>query len=73
MQSQHLSATELAVIRALAEGKQSKEIALHLNRSRATVEFCIRNLYLKLDARSRAQIVARAFELGILDTEAREK
>jgi DNA-binding NarL/FixJ family response regulator len=63
---QSLSVIERAIIFALAEGKQSKEIATHVERSRGTVEFHIRVLYAKLEARSRAQIVARAFEEGIL-------
>lgn len=63
---QSLSDIERAIIFALAEGKQSKEIAARVERSKGTVEFHIRMLYAKLDARSRAQIVARAFEEGIL-------
>jgi NarL family two-component system response regulator YdfI len=65
-QSQPLSPIERSVVRALADGKQSKEIAQSLERSRATIEFYVRSLYIKLDAKSRAQIVARAFERGIL-------
>jgi NarL family two-component system response regulator YdfI len=61
-----LSDIERAIIFALAEGQQSKEIASRVERSRGTVEFHIRMLYAKLGARSRAQIVARAFEQGIL-------
>jgi DNA-binding CsgD family transcriptional regulator len=57
-----LNETEIAIVRALAEGKQSKEIALAIGRSRATVEFHIRALYAKLDAKSRAQLVARGYE-----------
>lgn len=61
-----LSDIERAIICALAEGEQSKEIAARVERSRGTVEFHIRMLYAKLEARSRAQIVARAFQEGIL-------
>ena len=61
-----LTSVELSIIRALAEGMQSKEIATELGRSRATVEFYVRLLYVKFDARSRAQVVARSYELGIL-------
>jgi DNA-binding NarL/FixJ family response regulator len=61
-----LSPIEYAVVRALANGLQSKEIAVALGRSRATIEFHVRALYDKLDARSRAHIVARAFESNIL-------
>ena len=56
---------EVAIIRALANGLQSKEIASELGRSRPTIEFHIRMLYAKLDAKSRAQLVARAYQLGL--------
>ena len=65
-----LSEIELAIVKALARGMQSKEIAATLDRSRPTIEFHIRMLFAKMDARSRAQIVARGFELGLLDTAA---
>jgi len=61
-----LSEIELAILRALAQGLQSKEIANALDRSRPTIEFHIRMLFAKMDARSRAQIVARGYELGLL-------
>jgi DNA-binding NarL/FixJ family response regulator len=61
-----LSAIELAVIDGLSRGLQSKEIASELNRSRPTIEFHIRMLFVKLEARSRAHIVARAYALGLL-------
>lgn len=61
-----LSNIELAIVRALAQGMQSKEIASSLDRSRPTIEFHIRMLFAKMEARSRAQIVARGYELGLL-------
>lgn len=61
-----LNEIEKTVLRALAEGMQSKEIARELGRSKATVEGYIRVLYIKLDAKSRAQLVARAFQHGIM-------
>ena len=63
-----LSEIELAIIRALAQGLQSKEIAAALDRSRPTIEFHIRMLFAKMEARSRAQVVARGYELGLIDT-----
>jgi DNA-binding NarL/FixJ family response regulator len=60
-----LSNIEISIIGALAEGLQSKEMACKLNKSRATIEFYIRLLYVKMDARSRAQLVSRAYELGL--------
>jgi DNA-binding CsgD family transcriptional regulator len=62
-----LSEIEFAIVRALAQGMQSKEIAASLDRSRPTIEFHIRMLFAKMQARSRAQIVARGYEIGLLD------
>jgi len=62
-----LTDIEVEIIRALARGMQSKEIATTLDRSRPTIEFHIRMLFAKMQARSRAQIVARGFELGVLE------
>lgn len=62
-----LTEIELAIVRALAQGMQSKEIASSLDRSRPTIEFHIRMLFAKMQARSRAHVVARSFELGLLD------
>lgn len=57
---------ELIILRALANGAQSKEMAGLIKRSRATVEFHIRSLFLKLNARSRPHLVAQAFRSGVL-------
>lgn len=54
------------MLRGLANGYQSKEIAIDIGRKIPTVEFYIRNLFLKLDARSRAHLVALALCSGIL-------
>ncbi|MGA3037240.1 MAG: LuxR C-terminal-related transcriptional regulator [Vulcanimicrobiaceae bacterium] len=62
-----LTEIELAIVRALARGMQSKEIATTLDRSRPTIEFHIRMLFAKMEARSRAQVVARGYELGLLE------
>lgn len=64
-----LSEIEKVVLRSLAEGMQSKEIAAVVRRSKATVDGYIRILYIKLDSRSRAQLVARALALGCLTYE----
>jgi len=64
--SYQLTELEIAIVRALAQGLQSKEIAAALECNRTAIEFRIRMLLLKLEARSRAQIVARGYELGLL-------
>ena len=63
-----LSDTELSIIQALAGGLQSKEIAVRLGRTRPAIEFHIRMLYAKLDAKSRAHLVALAYQSGLLPT-----
>jgi DNA-binding NarL/FixJ family response regulator len=61
-----LSELEIAIVRALAQGLQSKEIANALDCNRTAIEFRIRTLFIKLEARSRAQLVARGYDLGVL-------
>lgn len=66
----NLSDLEIAIVRALADGLQSKEIADVLDRSRTSIEFRIRMLFVKMDAKSRAQLVARGYEVGLLPARA---
>jgi len=67
-----LSDVELAVLHALADGLHSKEIALQLRRSKPTIEGYVRHLCVKFDARSRAQLVAKALAEGALQQLTRE-
>jgi DNA-binding NarL/FixJ family response regulator len=62
----YLSELEIAIVQALAQGLQSKEIAAVVDRSRTTIEYHIRLLFVKMQASSRAQIVARGYEFGLL-------
>jgi two-component system, NarL family, response regulator YdfI len=62
--------TDKTVLLYLARGMQSKEIAARLGRSKPTVESYIRTLFIKLDARSRAQLVAIAIQTGVIDVTA---
>ena len=61
-----LSTIEVRILQCLAEGLQSKEIAVEIARQQPTVEGYIRTLYLKLGAKSRAHLVARAYNIGLL-------
>ena len=61
------SAAELAVLRCLAAGLSRREIGARLYISLNTVKTHIRELYRKLGASSRADAVARADALGLLD------
>lgn len=64
-----LSSIELAILKAIANGLSSKEIAFIINRSIGAVEANIRTLFVKLDAQSRAHLVARAFCLHLVTCE----
>jgi len=57
---------EQRVILLLADGFHSKEIAIRLERKKATVEGYVRILFIKFNVRSRAQLVAAAFRCGLL-------
>jgi len=61
-----LSSIELATLKAIANGLSSKEIAFIVSRSIGAVEANIRTLFVKLDAQSRAHLVARAFCLRVI-------
>ena len=60
---------ELAVVRALEQGQRNREIADALQLSVNTVEFHIRNLFAKLGASTRTEVVVRARQLGWLDSQ----
>lgn len=62
-----LSTMELAVLRGLASGLQSKELAGAVGRSKGTVEFYVRSLFSKFNAKSRAHLVALALCSGVLE------
>jgi ATP/maltotriose-dependent transcriptional regulator MalT len=61
------SPAELAVLRGLATGLSRREIGEQLYISLNTVKTHTRELYRKLDVTSRADAVARAWALGLLD------
>ena len=67
MQSYQLTTVEKKVLRGLATGLQSKELAGFIDRSVATVEMTIRRLYAKMSEKSRAHLVAIAFTADLLD------
>jgi LuxR family maltose regulon positive regulatory protein len=63
------SPAELAVLRALAAGLSRREIGAQLYISLNTIKTHTRELYRKLGATSRADAIARAEVLGLLDTD----
>jgi DNA-binding NarL/FixJ family response regulator len=61
-----LTEREEEVLMLLAQGTRQKEIALELSISPKTVGTHIQNLFGKLGVHSRAELVARAYALGIV-------
>jgi DNA-binding CsgD family transcriptional regulator len=61
-----LSRREIEVLRHVALGETSKEIAGVLGIGERTVNWHLERVFLKLGAGSRAEAVALAFELGIV-------
>jgi DNA-binding NarL/FixJ family response regulator len=63
----HLTRRENEVLRLLARGRAQKEIAQELSISSKTVGTHIQNLLGKTGVHSRAEVVARAYVLGIVE------
>jgi LuxR family maltose regulon positive regulatory protein len=61
-----LSEREIEVLRLVVAGLSNREIAGKLILSLGTVKTHIHNIYGKLDARNRAQVIARARELNLI-------
>ena len=64
-----LSSTELTILKAIANGKSSKEAATLIDRSLGTVEANVRALFAKFDARSRAHLVGLGFRYQFITCE----
>lgn len=62
-----LSARETEVLALINEGLANKDIALRMNVAGTTVKAHIRNLYGKLQVKSRTEALARARQLDLLD------
>jgi DNA-binding NarL/FixJ family response regulator len=60
-----LTQREREVLRLLAEGKSSKEIARHINMSFKTVDSCRRKMMKKLNVNSLAELVKYAIRKGL--------
>jgi DNA-binding CsgD family transcriptional regulator len=61
----NLAARELEVLQHLAAGQRNRTIASALNISENTVKFHVRNLFKKLDVRSRTEAIALAHSHGV--------
>ena len=62
-----LTSRELEILKWVKEGKSSWDIGMLLSISERTVKFHVANLFAKLDVSNRAQAVARAARLGLLE------
>jgi DNA-binding NarL/FixJ family response regulator len=63
----HLSPTQLEVLELLSLGRENKQIARKLGISEATVKTHVKALFGRLGVRSRAEAVATALRLGLID------
>jgi len=66
-ESLRLTRREIQVFRCLAEGKSTNDIADQLHISYSTTRNHIRNIFSKLGAHSRAEVVAQAYRYGLLE------
>jgi DNA-binding CsgD family transcriptional regulator len=64
--SHGLTPAELEVLRALPEGHSVHELSQYLGKSKHTVARQLESIYVKLNARNRAQAVHHAREFGLL-------
>jgi DNA-binding NarL/FixJ family response regulator len=65
-----LTLREIQVLRYLSEGENNAEIANRLCVSEQTIKKELASLFEKLGVKNRTQAAVKAFQLGILDTEA---
>lgn len=67
----HITPAQREVLRLLAEGESDNDIAAYLSITPGTVAGHIRQLRWALTARNRVQVVARAYQEGLLPTDRR--
>lgn len=64
-----LTATELAILTAIAQGKTTKEIAAERNSSIHTINTHRKNIFRKLNVNTAHEAVKYAFRAGLINTE----
>jgi DNA-binding NarL/FixJ family response regulator len=65
-----LNDRELKVLQLLAEGNSTKEIALHFDRSSKTIDACRRQIMIKLNLESQAELIKYAIREGLTTVDA---
>jgi ATP/maltotriose-dependent transcriptional regulator MalT len=65
--TESFNAREREMLRALAQGEQNRELASRFQISENTVKWYLKKLYAKLDAHNRAQVIARARHMRLID------
>ncbi|MCC7435497.1 MAG: helix-turn-helix transcriptional regulator [Methanoregulaceae archaeon] len=69
VQQARLSGREFQILRLVAEGLESREIAGSLFLSTRTVDFHLASIYRKLDVNNRIRALSAARRVGILQSE----
>ena len=73
MKNHNLSKRENEVVELLLQGKNNKQIAMALGISPSTVEFHLKNVYAKLEMRSRTEVILKlGISTGVVDREPQE-
>lgn len=62
-----LSPREITIVELIGRGRSNKEMARHLGIAPETVKTHIKNIFLKLGVERRAQAIARAYALGLIE------
>jgi two-component system, NarL family, competent response regulator ComA len=65
-ETQAISEKEYEILKEIAKGKSNKEIAEKLIVSQRSLEYCLTNLFQKLNVKSRIEAVMKAKQLGLL-------
>ncbi|WAC46954.1 response regulator transcription factor [Asticcacaulis sp. SL142] len=64
--SEHLSLREVSVVRLIGQGLSNKHIARRLGVTPETVKSHVKNIFVKLSVRNRAEAAFRAEKMGIM-------
>lgn len=64
---EHLTPRELQTLQLISDGASNKQIAVKLRLSPATVKWYLKNAFAKLGVSSRAEAVASALRLGVIE------